>query len=189
MFALINIFMCSCGVLMCISSSPVESVIYLILTFCGAVIVLFMFHVEFLGLVLIIIYVGAVAVLFLFVIMMLNIKNEEEELENNGLFYYGTALIFFLFFFFFTVTLSNFPFFDNLVDVPLMHMIDDLNNIDVLGQVLFNYYLVCFLLAGIILLIALIGAIVLTLKFNTTEKSQNANRQLARTENFISFFK
>lgn len=71
----------------------------------------------------------------------------------------------------------------------LFLMIDSLNNIDVMGQVLFNYFLICFLLAGIILLIALIGAIVLTLRFNNTEKGQFVNRQLARTDNFLAFYK
>ena len=68
-------------------------------------------------------------------------------------------------------------------------LLDNINNIDVLGQVLFDYYLICFLLAGILLLIALVGCIVLTLKFNKVEESQNVNRQLSRSENFLSFFK
>jgi NADH-quinone oxidoreductase subunit J len=68
-------------------------------------------------------------------------------------------------------------------------LLDNVNNIDVLGQVLFDYYLICFLLAGILLLIALVGCIVLTLKFNNVEESQNVNRQLSRSDNFLSFFK
>ena len=67
--------------------------------------------------------------------------------------------------------------------------VDSLNNIDVLGQVLYNYYLVSFLLSGLILLVALIGAIVLTLRFNNVHKSQFVNRQLARRDNFLSFFR
>jgi NADH:ubiquinone oxidoreductase subunit 6 (subunit J) len=66
---------------------------------------------------------------------------------------------------------------------------DSLNNIDILGQVLYNYFLVCFLLAGLILLIALIGAIVLTLRFNTFQIKQHVFRQLSRTDNLFSFFK
>ena len=58
-----------------------------------------------------------------------------------------------------------------------------------MGQVLFNYFLICFLLAGIILLIALVGSIVLTLRFNNSEEGQLVNRQLSRTDNFLSFFK
>jgi NADH:ubiquinone oxidoreductase subunit 6 (subunit J) len=68
-------------------------------------------------------------------------------------------------------------------------LIDDLNNIDIFGQVLFNYYMSCFLLAGFILLIALVGSIVLTLRFNNTDEGQIVNKQLSRTDNFLSFFK
>ena len=67
--------------------------------------------------------------------------------------------------------------------------LDNTNNIDILGQTLFDYYLICFLLAGILLLIALVGCIVLTLKFNSVEESKNVNRQLSRSDNFLSFFK
>jgi hypothetical protein len=76
---------------------------------------------------------------------------------------------------------------NSVLDFTLL--IDDLNNIDVMGQFLFNYYFVCFLLAGLILLIALIGSIVLTLRFNHSEEGQLVNRQLSRTDNFLSFFK
>lgn len=64
---------------------------------------------------------------------------------------------------------------------------DSLNNIDVMGQTIYNYYLICFLLAGFILLIALIGSIVLTLNFNNIEETQNVNKQLARSDKFVSF--
>jgi len=64
---------------MCISGDPIESVLFLILGFCYAAAILFIFHAEFLGLIFIIIYVGAIAVLFLFVIMMLNIKHQKRQ--------------------------------------------------------------------------------------------------------------
>lgn len=71
-----------------------------------------------------------------------------------------------------------------------LSLIDDLNNIDLIGQMLYNEQLINFLIAGLILLIALIGSIILTFQFNTsTDKHQNVNRQLARTDNFVSFFK
>ena len=70
-----------------------------------------------------------------------------------------------------------------------MSVFDKLNNIDVIGQVLYNYFISCFLLAGLVLLIALIGAIVLTLRFNSVKKSQLVSRQLSRTDNFLTFFK
>lgn len=66
---------------------------------------------------------------------------------------------------------------------------DDLYNIDMLGQSLYNYYLSCFLLAGLILLVAMIGAIVLTLSFYGHRKNELSVRQLTRTHDFLSFFK
>jgi len=192
---------------MCLSSNPVQSVIFLILSFCCAAIILFMFHVEFIGLIFIIIYVGAIAVLFLFVIMMLNVKNQDvnENTENNYEFdtVISSILVgafsipsFFIYKYIYYLQYGSykeksFLIFletdDNISEVPFL--IDELLNIEVIGQVLFNNYMICVLLAGIILLVALVGSIVLTLKFNNSEKSQIANRQLARNENFITFFK
>lgn len=193
--------LCMCGLLMCLTVNPVESVLFLILAFCNAAAILFMFHAEFLGLIFIIIYVGAIAVLFLFVIMMLNVKNQENENESafrlfmKGGFLRGYLIGFFFIFLIagiyhlsFSIIHTDMSFFyDQHTDLILM--IDNLNNIDIMGQVLFNYFLICFLLAGIILLIALIGSIVLTLRFNNSEKGQFVNRQLARTDNFLAFYK
>jgi NADH-quinone oxidoreductase subunit J len=68
---------------MSVSKNPIEAVLFLILSFCLAAGISFIFHAEFLGLIFIIVYVGAIAVLFLFVIMMLNIKNPELENQNK----------------------------------------------------------------------------------------------------------
>lgn len=190
---------------MCLSSSPVQSVIFLILSFCCAAIILFMFHVEFIGLIFIIIYVGAIAVLFLFVIMMLNVKNQDVK-ENNESYSFDTVISsillgacfipsFFIYKYIYYLQYGSYKdkffliFLETESNSEFVFLIDELLNIEIIGQVLFNYYIVCVLLAGIILLIALVGSIVLTLKFNNSEKSQIANRQLARNDNFITFFK
>ncbi len=179
---------------MCISVNPVESVLFLILSFCNAAAILFLFNAEFLGLIFMIIYVGAIAVLFLFVIMMLNIKNQKNKDENRSYTFWFicfSAFNFLVTFIFFSIKKVFFRdesfLFDQNSNVFLL--VDNLNNIDVMGQVLFNYFLICFLLAGIILLIALVGSIVLTLRFNNSEEGQLVNRQLSRTDNFLSFFK
>lgn len=196
MFVLINILMCTCGVIMCLSTSPVQSVIFLILSFCCAAILLFMFHVEFIGLLFIIIYVGAIAVLFLFVIMMLNVKNNQvDEVKTNVLSITNVALLVCIGTYpFLLKTLYLFAFSTNDINLnfnyeSLVFLIDKVSNVEVIGQILFNNFLVCVLLAGMVLLIALVGSIILTLKFNKTEKKQIANRQLARNEDFITFFK
>jgi hypothetical protein len=69
-----------------------------------------------------------------------------------------------------------------------LFIFDSLSNIDVLGQTLFNEFFFCFLIAGFILLIALIGAIVLTLRFDSSQKGQTTFRQLSRSSNLLSFF-
>jgi NADH-quinone oxidoreductase subunit J len=187
--------LCSCGFLVSTAVNPIEGVLFLILAFFNAAAILFLFHAEFLGLVFIIVYVGAIAILFLFVIMMLNIKINNNrsvfDLINSNFLFVIFALI--------SLLLSPYLIFSNVFNAedlfilqqntnPFL-LIDSLNNIDIMGQALFNYYLVAFLLAGIILLIALVGAIVLTLRFNHSETSQLVNRQLARTDNTLSFFK
>ena len=68
-------------------------------------------------------------------------------------------------------------------------LIDSLNNIDVLGQVLYNYYLVCFLVAGLILLVALVGAIILTLNFNSQRQNEIIARQLSRSTDVLVYFR
>jgi NADH-quinone oxidoreductase subunit J len=194
----LHLFLCllllGSGFLMCNSINPVESVLFLILAFCNAAAILFLFNSEFLGLIFIIIYVGAIAVLFLFVIMMLNIKNKNTFEENNVWVKYLLSFSFFYLvvtslFFFIRRTFCRDDLFLNTQSADVFILIDNLNNIDVLGQVLFNYFLICFLLAGLILLIALVGSIVLTLRFNNTDEGQLVNRQLSRTDNFLSFFK
>jgi hypothetical protein len=69
-----------------------------------------------------------------------------------------------------------------------LFIFDSLSNIDILGQTLFNEFFFCFLIAGFILLIALIGAIVLTLRFDSSQKGQTTFRQLSRSSNLLSFF-
>ncbi len=183
------------GLMVAFSTNPVESVLFLILTFCNAGAILIMFNAEFLGLIFIIVYVGAIAVLFLFVIMMLNVKIHEniftklfsKNFSNSiitAFFFYLVSIV--LFVYLKSIFYSNSSLVDNVVNAEIL--IDNLNNIDVLGQVLYNYYLICFLLAGLVLLIALVGAIILTLRFNNVQKSQLTSRQLSRTDNFLSFF-
>ena len=183
------------GLMVAFSTNPVESVLFLILTFCNAGAILIMFNAEFLGLIFIIVYVGAIAVLFLFVIMMLNVKIHENIFTKLFSKNFGNSIItafllylvsIVLFVYLKSIFYSNSSLIDNVVNAEIL--IDNLNNIDVLGQVLYNYYLICFLLAGLVLLIALVGAIILTLRFNNVQKSQLTSRQLSRTDNFLSFF-
>jgi len=176
---------CLCGFFVFLSANPMHSVLFLILTFCCSACVLFLFTVDFLGLVFIIIYVGAVAILFLFVVMMIDVKKSLLDPTPYSPLIIGLGTFFLLQFFFFFSHVFGFGeikafYFEKNVDV--------INNIDSLGQFLYNYFLSCFLIAGIVLLVALIGAIILTLNFNSTRKNQLISRQLSRSIKCIHFF-
>jgi len=201
-------FLVICGLFVVMSTSPVESMISLILMFCISGVILFIFNSEFLGLTFIIIYVGAIAVLFLFIIMMLNIKKTFTSSDNKLLSLFvlivgvSSCFIFFKSDFFtsyFTIfdeSISNVVLYrENSIDGKYLASefnqlsYDSLNNITVLGQSLFNYYSLCFLLAGLVLLVALVGSVVLTVNFSTSKKNQLAYRQLSRSDLFLSHFK
>lgn len=184
-FCLLLIFS---GYLVSFSFNPIDSVIFLILSFCNASIILFIFNSEFLGLLFIMIYVGAVAVLFLFVIMMLNVKSEFQFNFNVSQVFLSFFFIIFLFFFLKRLFVFDEFFNKNFLELNIL-FVDCLYNIDILGQILYNYFFVCFLIAGFILLVSLIGSIVLTLKFSSKQKTQLISRQLSRQDNFLSFFK
>lgn len=176
-----------CGLLVFISDNPVHSVLFLILTFCNASAILFLFKVEFLALIFIIIYVGAIAVLFLFVVMMLNVK-VFSVLNFLYLPFIFLGVFILLVQIFFLVEKTFFGY-STVISYNFENFLDTLNNIDVLGQGLYNYFLICFLLAGLVLLVAMIGAIVLTLNFSSQRKNELVYRQLSRSDNFLSFFK
>jgi hypothetical protein len=75
----------------------------------------------------------------------------------------------------------------SLFDFNTFFLIDFFNNIDVLGQVLFNFYLIFFLLAGMLLLLALLGSILLTINFEKKKHNQNSNKQLIRSDNSLYY--
>jgi NADH-quinone oxidoreductase subunit J len=84
---------------------------------------------------------------------------------------------------------SNSTFCINSLPYSFDNILDNLNSIDVLGQGLYNNYLLCFLIAGLILLVAMIGAIALTLNFNSKRKNELVSRQLSRSDGFLAFSK
>lgn len=192
---LIQLVLCSSmilsGIFVSFLENPIESVLFLILTFCLGAINLLIWNVEFLGLLFIIIYVGAIAVLFLFVIMMLNIKT----VKKNFIFLFKRLFLVIL-----IISILNYfgnYFFSNIFNLKILSFyentlifkIDSITNIESLGQILYNYFLICVLIAGLILLVALLGAIILTYKFTNLQKAQNISKQLSRNSHSISFFK
>lgn len=181
----LNCFIIVSAMFVFLSENSVHSLLFLVLTFLNASAICFVFGADFLGLLLIIIYVGAIAVLFLFVVMMLNVKVQILGIVKYLPLIILMALVVFNQLLNFTSNIIlNFNFSDfNYKNYEV------LSNDFFLSQTLFNYFLICFLLSGIILLVGMIGAIVLTLNFNNKKRQEIAFRQLSRSDNILSFFK
>lgn len=173
------------------SKNPVHSVLFLILVFiCGAGILL-IFGAEFIALIFIIVYVGAIAVLFLFIVMMLDIKINKK---NTTILQYIPFGLLFGFIFLTEIYISLENLFGQKQGVysnipKWSNFIDRITNTELLGQLLYQEFFICFVLCGILLLIAMLGAIVLTQRFSSYRTNEIAPRQLSRGENiFFSFY-
>jgi NADH-quinone oxidoreductase subunit J len=158
--------------------NPVHSVLFLILAFFNAAALFILLGAEFLAMILVVVYVGAVAVLFLFVVMMLDI--DFVELRRGFMHYLpigavlGLALLGELFVAFRVTVASR-------VAAAAAHPIPaGLSNTRALGQILYTDYILYFQTAGMILLVAMIGAIVLTLRHKPDARRQSIQRQVAR---------
>ena len=189
---LLHYYFISCFFISCFmvffAKNPVHSVLFLILSFINSAFILLLFKIEFLALLFIIIYVGAIAILFLFIVMMLNIKKDLFDLKFNNFFISLTLSLFFLIFITFDFTfLENWNLFNYQFNFFLI-LIDSFFDINVFGQVLYNYYLSLILIGGLILLVAMIGAIVLTFEFKSIYLIENSLRQLSRTNSTLKLF-
>ena len=164
------------------AKNPVHSVLFLILTFVSAAGLFLLTGAEFLAMILLVVYVGAVAVLFLFVVMMLDI--DFAKLRATALDYAPLGVLIGLIVAAQLVIViggsSINPEIAKNISMPIP-AIADRTNTAALGDVLYTRYVFFFQLAGLVLLVAMIGAIVLTLKHRTGIKRQSIPRQVART--------
>lgn len=158
--------------------NPVHSVMFLILTFFSAAGLFLLMGAEFLALLLIMVYVGAVAVLFLFVVMMLDVDFAELKSEWMKYFPVGGLIAAILLL---EMILVGAVYFTGGNTVPLAEQDGELTNLEQFGEVLYTEYAFFFEAAGLILLVALIGAITLTLRSRDGVRKQNAMKQMART--------
>lgn len=169
------------------SNNPMHSILFMIFLFFESAIVLVLFNLDFFAFLFILVYVGAVAVLFLFIVMLLEVK-----IENFNILYFFSLNFFFnfliinFFFNFFSSIFYNLTFYP--FNFNAINSIDMLSDILVLGQMLFNHYIFCFIFAGLILLVALIGAISLSYDFNLLKNKRVIFRQLNRSNNTLIFF-
>jgi NADH-quinone oxidoreductase subunit J len=168
------------AVMVIASRNPVHSVLFLILAFVNASGLFVLMGAEFLAMILIVVYVGAVAVLFLFVIMMLDV--DFDQLREGFIEYLPVGLVVGGVFMFELLLTVGFwvinPTVSKQITAPIPTSV---SNTEALGLVLYTKYIHYFQLAGMVLLVAMIGAIVLTLRHKANIKRQDINVQNART--------
>jgi len=167
------------GLFTVISRNPVHSVLWLILAFLSSAGLFVLLGAEFVAMLLIIVYVGAVAVLFLFVVMMLDIDFAELKAEMAK--YMPLALLIGLVLLMqFTMAFGVWEASEQANGLRAAVTPEDTHNTAALGLLLYDTYFLIFQLAGLILLVAMIGAIVLTLRHRTDVKRQNVVAQMHR---------
>ncbi|AQZ52635.1 NADH-quinone oxidoreductase subunit J [Martelella mediterranea] len=162
------------------AKNPVHSVLFLIVVFVNAAALFILAGAEYLGLLLLVVYVGAVAVLFLFVVMMLDIDFAELR---SGILHYAPvgALIGIVLLAELIVVVGGTFIPADIAANTAMPMPADTSSVKAIGDVIYTHYAYFFQVAGLILLVAMIGAIVLTLKHRPDVKRQNIAKQVART--------
>ena len=175
-FAFVTI---AAGVMVVSSRNPVHSVLYLILAFFNAAGLFVLIGAEFIAMILVVVYVGAVAVLFLFVVMMLDINFVELRQGFMQYLPIGALLgLILLVELFFVIGIWSFSEDGNMLAAVIP--IQNISNTQALGNVLYTKYVYLFQAAGLILLIAMIGAIVLTLRSRPGVRKQKIADQLSR---------
>jgi len=166
-----------------VSRNTVYSVFFLILVFISIAILFIMIGAEFLGMIILIVYVGAVAVLFLFVVMMLNITEQLTErssrkgLVNNISIGSIVGVIIFLEL---LVVVGGWKYKGTFVPLSTINLNLDISNTHALGNILYTDYIHLFQISGMILLVAMIGAITLTFSKRENIKRQSYFNQIQR---------
>ena len=171
------------AIMVTVSKNTVHSVFFLILDFISISCLFIMIGAEFLGMIMLIVYVGAVAVLFLFVVMMLNVAQQKNQwfvsTETSGHIPMG-LIISTLIFFELIIVIGGWKYKPDLLGKNNLILSNEISNTHSLGQVLYTDYIHIFQISGMILLIAMIGAIVLTFRTREGVKKQSYIKQISR---------
>ena len=171
------------AIMVTVSKNTVHSVFFLILDFISISSLFIMVGAEFLGMIMLIVYVGAVAVLFLFVVMMLNVakqKNTWFKSSTNSAHIPIGLLISIIIFFEVIIVIGGWKYKPELSNKIV---VSDITNTHSIGNVLYTEYIHLFQLSGMVLLVAMIGAIVLTFRKREGLKRQSYFKQLSRERN------
>ena len=166
------------------SKNTVHSVFFLILDFISISCLFIMIGAEFLGMIMLIVYVGAVAVLFLFVVMMLNVAQQKNQWflssQSSGHIPVG-LIISTIIFFELIIVIGGWKYKPELVEkTNTISSLETISNTHSLGQILYTDYIHVFQISGMVLLVAMIGAIVLTFRQREGVKKQNYIKQISR---------
>jgi NADH-quinone oxidoreductase subunit J len=167
------------------SKNTIHSVFFLILDFISISCLFIMIGAEFLGMIMLIVYVGAVAVLFLFVVMMLNVSKQTNTWfeSKSGYEHIPIGMIISLIIFFeLIIVVGGWKYKPELISASTIEMDQNITNTHSIGNVLYTEYIHLFQLSGMILLVAMIGAIVLTFRKRTGIKRQSYFLQISREE-------
>lgn len=178
LFSAVTVFS---AVMVISSRNSVHSVFFLILAFFNSAALFVMLGAEYIAMTLVIVYVGAVAVLFLFVVMMLDINF--AELRQGFLHYMPMGLMVAGIMLFELLIVFSLSLYSGTPVAPARHPIADaaqVTNTEAIGRLLYTYYIYLFQVCGLVLLVAMIGAIVLTLRHRPGVRRQKISQQLAR---------
>ena len=182
-FYIFSIIAIVSAIMVTVSKNTVHSVFFLILDFISISCLFIMIGAEFLGMIMLIVYVGAVAVLFLFVVMMLNVsqqKNEWFTSRKSGSHIPVGLMVSLIIFFELIIVIGGWKYKPDLIDSISLKVSSELTNTHLLGNVIYTDHILSFQLSGIILLVAMIGAIVLTFRQRTGLKRQSYFKQISR---------
>tara|TARA_Y100000590_G_scaffold314637_1_gene355748 strand:- start:106 stop:738 length:633 start_codon:yes stop_codon:yes gene_type:complete len=171
------------AIMVTVSKNTVHSVFFLILDFISISCLFIMIGAEFLGMIMLIVYVGAVAVLFLFVVMMLNVSQQKNQwfTSSTTSSHIPIGLIVSLIIFFeLIIVIGGWNYKPNILNYESIEILENTSNTHSLGYVLYTDYIHLFQISGMILLVAMIGAIVLTFKKRGGLKRQSYFKQISR---------
>jgi NADH-quinone oxidoreductase subunit J len=171
------------AIMVTVSKNTVHSVFFLILDFISISCLFIMIGAEFLGMIMLIVYVGAVAVLFLFVVMMLNVAQQKNQwfVSATSSEHIPVGLIISTIIFFeLIIVIGGWKYKPDLFNSNNLNITSEVSNTHSLGQVLYTDYIHVFQISGMILLIAMIGAIVLTFRQREGVKKQSYIKQISR---------
>ena len=171
------------SIMVTISKNTVHSVFFLILDFISISCLFIMIGAEFLGMIMLIVYVGAVAVLFLFVVMMLNVAQQKNQWfissSSSKHIPFG-LLISTIIFFELMIVIGGWKYKPDLITMKNLSIDQNLSNTHQIGNILYTDYIHMFQLSGMILLVAMVGAIILTFRKRTGLKRQSYLKQISR---------